>query len=282
MYIVEQKEYIMNNAPYTYLIGWTDHNKWYYGVRYAKNCNPADLWVTYFTSSKHVKEFRKLNGEPNVIIVRKTFIDKEKAKLWEHEVLKRMNVVDDNKWLNKNDRLAPPIMYGHTHNIGRKPSEISLEKRKQSMTKTMAEKFPIENRYNPPKFSSEKYRNNMAESVSKSWETRDKKEIGKKISKSLRGKPKTGKAARGHIKSEEWRRKSSESIKAILSTDPDKTTKGKLWWNNGLINTRSKVSPGVEWIKGKLPHNKSYNSEKMKEIWAKRKSGELTMPNYKK
>lgn len=106
--------------------------------------------------------------------------------------------------------------------------------------------------------------------------------ISKNISKSLSGKPKTGKAAKGHSKTKERNTKASESIKAVLANNPDKTTKGKLWWNNGTINTRSKISPGPEWVKGKLPHNKSYNSEKMKEIWALRKAGKLPMPDYGK
>lgn len=29
---------------YTYLIGWSSHNKFYYGVRYAKGSNPNELW----------------------------------------------------------------------------------------------------------------------------------------------------------------------------------------------------------------------------------------------
>lgn len=161
-----------------------------------------------------------------------------------------------------------------------KPSAQTVEKRRQSMIKTMAEKFPVENRYNPVKFGSEEYRLNMAKSVSESWKTRDKETIGNKISESLSGKPKTGKAAKGHRKTEERNKKASESIKIVLSSNPDKTTKGKLWWNNGTINTRSKDSPGPGWVKGKLPHNKSYNSEKMKEIWALRKAGKLPMPDY--
>ena len=51
-----------DRIPYTYIIGWSSLNKWYYGVRYAKNCKPEDLWKTYFTSSKHVKEFLTGNG----------------------------------------------------------------------------------------------------------------------------------------------------------------------------------------------------------------------------
>jgi len=86
--------------PYTYLIGWTNHNKWYYGVRYSKKCNPSDLWIKYFTSSKKVKEFRELHGEPDIIQIRKTFLDDKSAKLWEDKVLRRMKVHIDEKFIN--------------------------------------------------------------------------------------------------------------------------------------------------------------------------------------
>jgi len=92
--------------PYTYLIGWSSHNKWYYGVRFAKNCHPSDLWKTYFTSSNHVKSLRKQIGEPDVIQIRKTFLSSEKARLWENKLLKRMNIVEDHKWLNKTDNCS--------------------------------------------------------------------------------------------------------------------------------------------------------------------------------
>ena len=53
---------------YTYLIGWEKLDRWYYGVRWANKCEPEDdLWVHYFTSSKKVHEFRKKNGEPDVV-----------------------------------------------------------------------------------------------------------------------------------------------------------------------------------------------------------------------
>jgi hypothetical protein len=92
--------------PYTYLIGWTKHNKWYYGVRFAKNCHPNELWSKYYTSSKYVKEFRSLYGEPNIIQIRKTFDDHLEARAWEHKVLRRTHVITENKWLNKCDGIA--------------------------------------------------------------------------------------------------------------------------------------------------------------------------------
>lgn len=165
-------------------------------------------------------------------------------------------------------------------------SEEVREKRRLSMVKTMAEKFPIDERHTPRwEFNSTEYKENMAKSVFLKWEklTVDEREqIGNKISESLSGKEKTGNAAKGHKKTKERNKKASDSIKEYLKLNPEKTTKGKLWWNNGLINTRSKESPGEEWIKGKLPHNKSYNSEKMKDIWVKRKAGVLPMPEYGK
>ena len=89
--------------PYTYLIGWSKLNVWYYGVRYANSCNPNDLWKTYFTSSVYVRDFRNIHGEPDVIEVRKLFSEKQKAQLWEAKVLKRLKVLEKDEWLNKTD-----------------------------------------------------------------------------------------------------------------------------------------------------------------------------------
>ena len=97
------------NQPYTYLIGWTTHQKYYYGVRYARDCSPEDLWKKYFTSSPSVKAMKLLYGDPDIIQIRKTFNDIHKARLWETKVLRRMRVVQNMNFLNKNDAPAPPI-----------------------------------------------------------------------------------------------------------------------------------------------------------------------------
>ena len=94
-------------VPYTYLIGWTEHRKFYYGVRYGSGCHPSDLWKTYFTSSKKVKEHRELFGEPDVIQARKVFTRSEDARSWETRVLQRMKVVKREDFLNENDKPCP-------------------------------------------------------------------------------------------------------------------------------------------------------------------------------
>lgn len=92
--------------PYTYLIGWSKLDKWYYGCQYGsstRTANPSNLWNNYFTSSKYVRDFRKIHGKPDVIQIRKTFISKEDCLLWEHKVLRRMKVSNNDKFLNIND-----------------------------------------------------------------------------------------------------------------------------------------------------------------------------------
>ena len=89
--------------PYTYLVGWSLLNKWYYGVRFAKDCRPSDLFETYFTSSNYVKEYYKLHGKPDVIQVRKFFQNIDDARCWEHKVLKRLHAVANDTWLNQTD-----------------------------------------------------------------------------------------------------------------------------------------------------------------------------------
>ena len=87
--------------PYVYLIGWKALDTWYCGVRYKKGCHPNDLWKTYFTSSKHVKKFRELNGEPDHIEIIKEFTDPKEARKYEEQKLMEWDVVRKDNWLNK-------------------------------------------------------------------------------------------------------------------------------------------------------------------------------------
>jgi endogenous inhibitor of DNA gyrase (YacG/DUF329 family) len=90
--------------PFTYIIGWTIHNKFYYGAKYAAGCHPNDLWKIYFTSSEKVKKFREENGEPDIIKIRKTFPNNPKKCLsWEHKFLKRIDAANNTKFLNSSN-----------------------------------------------------------------------------------------------------------------------------------------------------------------------------------
>jgi len=94
------------NTPYTYLIGWPELNLWYYGVRYAEGCSPADLWTIYRTSSFRVEKIVVQHGDPTVRQIRRTFLKEADARRWERKVLKRMKVVSKDYWINGNDGTA--------------------------------------------------------------------------------------------------------------------------------------------------------------------------------
>jgi hypothetical protein len=100
--------------PYTYLITHIPSGKRYYGVRFAKNCHPNDLWKTYYTSSKTVRKLIKLHGKESFTFqIRKIFNSKDKAVAWERRVLDKLDINSSNKWLNKTRSPCPAI-----HNVG--------------------------------------------------------------------------------------------------------------------------------------------------------------------
>lgn len=136
----------LDRLPYTYVIGWPELaplDKWYYGVQYGEGVHPSHLMKIYFTSSKHVKKFIEENGLPTVKEIRKIFntfnktVDElaNEARSWEHAVLRRLNVVQDEKWLNMSDNKCFPILRGEDngmHGRNHTPETInSMSKLKQ-------------------------------------------------------------------------------------------------------------------------------------------------------
>ena len=86
---------------YTYLVGWSEHQKFYYGAQWNKKANPAALWKTYFSSSRHVKEFRELYGEPDIIEIRQQFgSDAIRCREWEERFLNKVRAKKQKCWLN--------------------------------------------------------------------------------------------------------------------------------------------------------------------------------------
>lgn len=128
-------------TPYTYLLGWSKHNIYYYGVQYANNkqtvATPSNLWSSYYTSSIHVKNFITKNGDPDIIQIRKTFTNRIDAQLWESKVLRRLQVRNNSKWLNINPGgsgfMCPS---GENHSCYGKPRSLET-KQKMSTTRKL-------------------------------------------------------------------------------------------------------------------------------------------------
>lgn len=89
--------------PYTYFLLNKVTGEKYYGVRYANNCNPNELWVTYFSSSKYVKALIEKCGKDSFHYeIRKTFSSAAEARNWEERVLRKLDILNNDIWLNKN------------------------------------------------------------------------------------------------------------------------------------------------------------------------------------
>ena len=95
------------HTPYTYLIGWSKLDKWYYGVKFAKGCHPAELFNMgvskkrrYETSSKVVHGLILENGLPDIIQIRQIFKNSVGSINAEHTVINRLNMIKSTKFLN--------------------------------------------------------------------------------------------------------------------------------------------------------------------------------------
>lgn len=122
---------IYDRIPFTYLIGWTHLNMWYYGSRYSKGCHPNDLWVTYFTSSKYVEQFIQKHGQPDVVQVRKIFTSISKARRLETRVLRRF--INTGKFLNKGVGGETFVCTHHTNETRTKMSVSHFNKSIQKL-----------------------------------------------------------------------------------------------------------------------------------------------------
>lgn len=189
-------------TPFTYLIGWTKHNLYYYGARYAKDADVSQLMTTYMTSSKKVKAFIELNGMPDIVEVRRTFTSVDACRLWEERVLKRMKVRTSEKWLNQTDRQGLPPRYGCDSWNGLKMSGEGKSNISKALT---GKKHTEEHKLNNSKAQTGKVISEKArESLSKALKGRVMSEDHKSA---------IGESLKGRVITDEWRKKLSDAAK---------------------------------------------------------------------
>lgn len=142
------------------------------------NCQKERLWLDYKTSSNYVKHFAKINGDPDVIQIRQTFNDVDKARKYESSVIRRMKMPENPKWLNRTDNISISVEDAlKGSKVPRKPvseetrRKISLSKigMKQTTEANLKRSLTLKNR----KFTNE-HRNKLRESAlgnknSKGW-----------------------------------------------------------------------------------------------------------------
>ena len=97
----------MTYKPYCYLLKCPD-GRVYYGSSYTKKlvANPKKFWTEYFTTSKDIHAMIEEYGKESFEFeIRKTFDCHEKCHQWETKVLHRMNVIHDDRFVNKSNNV---------------------------------------------------------------------------------------------------------------------------------------------------------------------------------
>jgi hypothetical protein len=92
------------HTPYTYLIGWSNLNIFYYGAKWDVHAHPSkffnfNIHTPYLTSSKVVKEFIVEYGLPDIIIIRNTFKSANQCIKTESKVTSKIYKLSN--WLNQ-------------------------------------------------------------------------------------------------------------------------------------------------------------------------------------
>ena len=216
----------MKHVPYTYLIGWSKINVFYYGVRYSKKANPSDLWKTYFTSSKLIPEYREKYGEPDVIQVRRTFKTKEQAIKWERTVLRRMCVASDNFLNQRWSDYAYPESLSLNENELDARAEMSREAGRKGASKISKK---AKERWNNPEFRAKQIercntpenRKMLSERNIKAFQREDVKARHLAAVNTPEYKAKQGADSKERMKDPANRKRLSESLKSTLAS-PEK------------------------------------------------------------
>jgi hypothetical protein len=229
----------IDNIPYTYLIGWTKLNVWYYGRRTAKDCHPDEFWVTYFTSSIEVDKFRALHGDPDVKQIRQIFTDIDytaritKCVNWEASVIDKIGAVKSKHWLN-----------GH----GSKFDTTGTLWWNNGVTNKCAVESPGPEWHLGMIVVPLSWWNNGIEETKAIGCPGNEWQKGRLLGKSIWNN--------GVTECRSFHKPGTLWTRGRLSTpglERSKEVLTKLWWNNGIINKKSNIKPGDKWVRGMLP-----------------------------
>ena len=218
--------------PYTYLLLFKPTKQVYYGVSYAnskKVAHPSQLWNTYFTSSRIIKQLITEHGVDSFDFqIRNTFTSAEAALAWERKILKNFDAKNNPKWLNLSNGTHAycTVVSPETRlkiSIANKGKIISDESKKNRSARMMGDKNPMYG-----KISAFSGRKHTQESIDKQRAFRTGRKVSdetkQKLSKINKGKSyeerhgveKAAELRKSRAESNR-RRKVSDSTKALMS-----------------------------------------------------------------
>lgn len=217
------------NMAYFYKIQHVPSGSLYVGCRYAANCTPSELLVTYFTSSNKVKAIIENDGVGVFKII--SIKVREDAREYEARYLKRMfrkfgSEKFKEVFLNRNT--APGI-------LNDADSLARAAKKKKVSNSLSQHKLLSEGRHNWQKLTDEqKQRRSTNSSLSKKGNDYGKY---RKIT-------------------DEYRKNAAEKSKGNTNV------RGTSWWTDGTVFKRAIDKPGESYYKGAPSTRKKVNNDK--------------------
>lgn len=262
--------------PYTYRIRFTPTGEYYYGVRYAKDCDPSELWVKYFTSSAVINHLIDIFGKDEFTFeIRKQFTYADDAINWESRVNKYtrkwanyLNRTDaksiGNQFGKKGGKLGGASCYKNKKGIHSdehmlKKTEYSSMGGKASVEQEKGIHVKIKHWVESPSEELKAVRKKSGKKTgSKPWWNN-----GIKDTKSITC-PGAGWVSGMLKKGNYW----NNGTKQKVCTDcPGEgwvlgglgtTVTGRKWWTNGTEQLMVFECPGPEWYLGKVPGNSAW------------------------
>ena len=120
-------------TPFVYTVKIFDPKsnslRWYIGSKYARGCSPSDLWASYFTSSKAIRDLLQTYGV-NAFTTKivKIFKDEKSAKEFEEQLVRRA--------ISRGMRLGHELINRNIPNTGwQTMSQAGIPKTKEAMKK---------------------------------------------------------------------------------------------------------------------------------------------------
>jgi len=263
---------------YTYRIKFIPTGEYYYGVRYAKDCDPSELWKTYFTSSLIVRNLiRQYGKELFHVEIRKIFDTPDKAIAWESKVNKYTR-----KWPNYLNRTDAKSI---GNEFGKKGGLIGgHEAYERQVGIHSPEWAPNKSKYGKIGGQASVDKQVGLHDPTKPWLNSPSKMLNMRNGH-LKGGQKTGSMpwwnngitdtksptcpgqgwspgmiSRGHY----WNNGTEQKIcfecpgEGWVSGGIGKTVTGRIWWTNGIDQRMEFSSPGPEWARGKLPGSSNW------------------------
>lgn len=233
--------------PFTYRIQCIHTSEYYYGVRYARNCRPSDLWTTYFTSSKKVKNLLKKYGPDGFKIeIRKIFNSAEEAILWEHRVNRHTKLWPN--YLNESDSKHQGMKYSSIGGLCSKEKMVGVH---DPMKPWLNDSAKIVSMKNGNKRGGSK-------TGSMPWWNNGIRDTKSEICPGEGWV--SGMLPKGHY----WNNGSEQKISSECPGEGwirggiGSTNKGMSWWNNGVEQGMFCESPGNLWKPGLLTGTMSW------------------------